>query len=299
MKNRPNMQIRVHYVDQPKEYATANNCNVLINEDKHCEYKELVRQTNKRDVEKILLIQESFKCTISLILDRALIDTEPHISAQMKQIYCKCPSLIKDLVFLELNNQLEDDENEHMDLDAAPQYAGTNTQSATNAFGRLTVCNNINVLGIPNMQLSELPIAHPLLQRLWASYEQDWKMNCFIGRGTASIQLFDKVSFAFNGDAYRTSMRWGNLLEYISPSGLKCTQILSIFNHRLGQKLRIFFVVLTTRQIKYDQILNLPILQVEKNHNYEIIGLSTIRDPNLYTLPIGNDCEHVRPPLSV
>lgn len=104
------MHIEVHYADQAKEYAVPNNCNVLIREDKHHEYKTLVLQTNKWDIKKVLLIQESFKRTLSFILDRAFIESEPNITSQMKQLFSECPIHIQGLVRLDLSEQQDDDE---------------------------------------------------------------------------------------------------------------------------------------------------------------------------------------------
>ena len=43
LKNRPNMHIGIHYGDQAREYTVVNNSNVLIGEDKHQKYKNLIQ----------------------------------------------------------------------------------------------------------------------------------------------------------------------------------------------------------------------------------------------------------------
>ncbi|EFR03711.1 hypothetical protein MGYG_06708 [Nannizzia gypsea CBS 118893] len=83
IKNRPNIHIGIHYLDQIKEYGVANNYSVLVGEDKHRDYKNLIYRTNHRDIEKVLLLQESFKRTLQLILQGAFSEEEPRITTQL------------------------------------------------------------------------------------------------------------------------------------------------------------------------------------------------------------------------
>lgn len=58
-QKRPNFHVAMHYADVMKEYALPSNCNVLIDEDKHCWFKKMVYTTNYSNVEKSLLGWES------------------------------------------------------------------------------------------------------------------------------------------------------------------------------------------------------------------------------------------------
>ncbi|KMU92704.1 hypothetical protein CIHG_10505 [Coccidioides immitis H538.4] len=65
------MHVSIHYSAQANEYAILNNYNVLIGENKHQKYKKLIQKTNKQDVQKILLMQESFRHILLLLLEEA------------------------------------------------------------------------------------------------------------------------------------------------------------------------------------------------------------------------------------
>lgn len=54
-QNRPNVHIGIHYADVLKEYGLASNCNVLIIEDKHKWFKQIIYESNFSNVEKHLL----------------------------------------------------------------------------------------------------------------------------------------------------------------------------------------------------------------------------------------------------
>ncbi|EFW13347.1 conserved hypothetical protein [Coccidioides posadasii str. Silveira] len=290
LKHRPNMHIGVHYADQAKEYAVPNNCNVLIGEDKHREYKAFVQRTNKRDVEKVLLIHESFKRTISLTLDGALMESEPYITSQMKQLHRECPILMQDLVRSEHNEQQDDDENAD---EADDSYATTPFHTLINAYCRLPASRKVmELLGLQSARLSELPVTHPFLQKLRLSYSSDWAYQHMLGRGSTPIRLFQKLTFTFNGDAHRTTLKLDDLVEYTRASGTKIGQIRCIFTHNQGSSWRVFFAMFSAHEIRRERVLDLPILQVNRDEIH-IIGLPAIRKPSLYTIPVSKDSERL------
>jgi hypothetical protein len=121
MMRRPNMHIGVHYPRQAEEYGVTNNSMVLAGESKHRYetiysffqshfaswitkfgnfpiriYKDHVQRTNKREVEKTLLQQESFRRTLILLLDGAFAD-EPKLSNDLRLMYTQCPLVFSKL----------------------------------------------------------------------------------------------------------------------------------------------------------------------------------------------------------
>ncbi|KAI1977305.1 hypothetical protein LOZ54_006504 [Ophidiomyces ophidiicola] len=98
LKNQFNMHIELHYTDQAQEYEVVNNANVLMEENKHHEYKSLVQKTNKQSVEKILLIQESFRQTLFLTLHGAFAETESTATICIQEIKSGCLILIKNML---------------------------------------------------------------------------------------------------------------------------------------------------------------------------------------------------------
>ncbi|WEW55064.1 hypothetical protein PRK78_000492 [Emydomyces testavorans] len=80
-KNQPNMHIGIHYVDQAKEYALPNNCNVLAGEDKH-------------------------------LLEGAFVGLEPLISERVKLIHNQCSTLINSLLRTDSRKEETEDTGE-------------------------------------------------------------------------------------------------------------------------------------------------------------------------------------------
>ncbi|EAS27523.2 uncharacterized protein CIMG_13548 [Coccidioides immitis RS] len=97
------MHVNIHYLAQVNKYAILNNCNVLIKENKHQKYKKLIQKTNKQDIEKILLIQESFRHILLLLLEEAFINSKLFLIQYIFNLYKYCPTLFTDLLQLNIN----------------------------------------------------------------------------------------------------------------------------------------------------------------------------------------------------
>ena len=109
-KNQPNMHVRLHYVDCAKKYTIPNNNNFLISKDKHWDYKRLVLQTNKHDVEKTLLLQESYQRSLQLAIEGSFLEMEPALSKELKHLYSWCPNVFKDLLQLDWELTVESEQ---------------------------------------------------------------------------------------------------------------------------------------------------------------------------------------------
>nr|KMM66395.1 hypothetical protein CPAG_02734 [Coccidioides posadasii RMSCC 3488] len=278
-KNRPNMHVGIHYPAQANEYAIPNNCNVLIGEDKHREYKKLVQRTNKRDVEKVLLMQESFRRTLLLLLEEAFADSEPSLTQYISNLYEHCPTLFADL--LRLNTDLHEDEFEAPDAegkDIAGEYS-------PNLWAQQSAGKMVSVLGIPNARLSVLPNLHPFLQKLRYAYKEDWDKPSVVEPGSTAIRFYKNITFSL-GDQ-RIKLMVDDLIEYTHGTSSAIGQITSIFIHELHTTQRVFFSVIPALEMMRDRVLDLPIVQVDLGgNNYTIIGLPAIEKPSLYAVPI-------------
>ncbi|EFW21148.1 conserved hypothetical protein [Coccidioides posadasii str. Silveira] len=218
------------------------------------------------------------------------MESEPYITSQMKQLHRECPILMQDLVRSEHNEQQDDDENAD---EADDSYATTPFHTLINAYCRLPASRKVmELLGLQSARLSELPVTHPFLQKLRLSYSSDWAYQHMLGRGSTPIRLFQKLTFTFNGDAHRTTLKLDDLVEYTRASGTKIGQIRCIFTHNQGSSWRVFFAMFSAHEIRRERVLDLPILQVNRDEIH-IIGLPAIRKPSLYTIPVSKDSERL------
>ena len=168
-KNRPNMHVGLHYVDCAKEYAIPNNNNVLIGEDKHRDYKRLVLRTNKRDVEKTLLLQESYRRSLQLAIEGSFSETEPALSKELERLYSWCPNVFKDL--LQLDWELTAESEQEPTANKSPsnptvQFQGLSSHLAVNAWAVQPAKERIDRIVISTTKLAALSSLHPFPMKL-------------------------------------------------------------------------------------------------------------------------------------
>ncbi|WEW61081.1 hypothetical protein PRK78_006570 [Emydomyces testavorans] len=159
-KNQPNMHIGIHYMDQAKEYALPNNCNMLAGEDKHHEFKNLVQRTNKQDVEK-----KTFKHTLSLVLEGAFVGSEPSISERVKLIHNQCPTLINSLLRTDSRKEETEDTGEE-DL----IHDHTKFHIAPSTSCQLQAEKGLYAVSIPTTHPNRLPANHNFMTELQRAY---------------------------------------------------------------------------------------------------------------------------------
>jgi len=151
-----------------------------------------VQRTNKRDVEKVLLQHESLRRTLLLLIEGALAENDPDLSARVLAMYHQCP-LVFDY-YLQLSDPTPDD------LD------GPNAETEPEEFISLDSYRNIYPCSfiasrdvqakfqIP-LRLSELPIVHPFSQSLRDAYETDYNRLHILNLGTNPTKWCWKVGF--------------------------------------------------------------------------------------------------------
>ncbi|OJD24752.1 hypothetical protein ACJ73_03883 [Blastomyces percursus] len=258
MKGQPNMHIGLHYVEQIKEYAVSNNCNVLAGEDKHRDYKNLVQRTNHRDVEKTLLLQESFRRTLQLVLGE-----------DSKAICAVCPALFNNLLRM---NQEEADED-----DDSPNYSGmlepTKDRISPKIFGRLSSSKKSGKVVIQFTNLSKLELLHPFVNKLREAYDVDWNKPSVLEPEHRPILFYNKLTFSVWDRVRRISLMEGDIIQY---RGAELGRITAIFVHEMGGVKQIFFTLIPVHLVMHDRLLNLPILQ-DNSNNYTIVGLPSVQ----------------------
>ncbi|KAI5300557.1 hypothetical protein KEM56_002359 [Ascosphaera pollenicola] len=159
----PNIHIGLHYRKVVEEYGCAGNVTVLTGENKHRVYKDLVTRTNKKNVEKTLLRQESLRLTLALVLDGAFPE-KPRLKEKLTEASVLCPTSIKTFY----SSEMEKDE-EKMDsawirddghIDPCARVALTSTQGTR----RLGV-ENAKISYINKTFISELQNAYKRRRR--------------------------------------------------------------------------------------------------------------------------------------
>ena len=154
-----------------------------------------MQRTNKRDVEKVLLRQESFRRTLLLLIEGVFNEEEPDISTKILDMYHHCPLVFND--YLRLSDYVPDDPDDP-DLD---------NETETREFTSVGCCRNIETRSfmtgkdiqqkfqIP-LRLSKLPIIHPFAQLLRYAYELDYDRPNILNLGTTPTKWCQKLSFS-------------------------------------------------------------------------------------------------------
>lgn len=154
-----------------------------------------MERTNKRDVEKTLLQQESLRRTIQFFLDGSYCDSFPQLSQYIGEAYKICPQVFnKYLGTTELrpdNIDNVDDEEENQEDILATEY-----HSKIHVWKRINSTEVGKVFQIP-VRLGNLDILHPFLNKLREAYRRDYGIHHVSNPGKAPTQWWEKISFNF------------------------------------------------------------------------------------------------------
>ena len=106
---RPNLHIELHYELVMKKYTMSNNCNVLIEKNKHRKFKDEIYSINHSNVKKVLLSRKNMRQICRLILLNAFVDDEFVLTQLFKKLHQTCLTFFKSLL---LHSKQMIDENE-------------------------------------------------------------------------------------------------------------------------------------------------------------------------------------------
>ncbi len=157
----------------------------------------MVRRTNHRDVEKVLLQRESFCRTIRLILEGAYEADEPRLSSVTRQLYLSCPQVLNNLLqptqyshdILNHDDDDQDDEDDHRPFWNSPEHRQL---SFSHSIPAKKVLERMRI----PVRLSTLPNLHPFLKELRHAYAQDYKKNSVLEPGPNPLKWFSKLSYS-------------------------------------------------------------------------------------------------------
>ncbi|EAS27452.3 uncharacterized protein CIMG_13536 [Coccidioides immitis RS] len=103
--------------------------------------------------------------------------------------------------------------------------------------------------------------------------------------GSTTIWFYKNITFSLGDQQIKLMI--DDLIEYTHGTSPAIRQITSIFIHELHTNERVFFSVIPALEMMRDQVLDLPIVQVDLGGgNYTIIGLPAIKKLSLYAIPI-------------
>lgn len=187
-QNRPNVHIGIHYADVLKEYGLVSNCNVLIGEDKHKWFKQIIYESNFSNVERHLLGRENMQQTLRLIILGSFEQSESVLTVQIRRLHAKCPALFESL--LPKSERQEDETNDEDFLHIQSDII----HSRPLGLHRLQPKYCHQVLDLPTRS----PMLHQynrLRNQLRLAYEKDYEMHSIYEFGTAPIMWCKKLSF--------------------------------------------------------------------------------------------------------
>lgn len=151
-----------------------------------------MQRTNKREVEKVLLRQESFRRTLLLLVEGVFTDEEPDLSAKILAMYHRCPLVFKD--YLQLSDYVFDDLDSDDETELS-EFASMGCYRNIRPWSFMTGKNIQQKFQIP-LRLSNLPIMHPFAQLLRYAYELDYNRPYVLNLGTIPTKWCQKFSFS-------------------------------------------------------------------------------------------------------
>ncbi|KAL9036395.1 MAG: hypothetical protein Q9180_004325 [Flavoplaca navasiana] len=283
-QKRPNVHIALHYEDTMVEYGMPSNVNVLIGEDKHRYFKKVVYQTNHVNVERLLLEHENLRQSVRLLLLDAWPDEE-QVTAVMKDIYRKCPTLFESLVSKSEQDSLRSsligiDDDDEITLQSDPLH-----QHVT-ATGRLKPKYCREVLKVPTRANDPLTTIEFKTQ-LRRAFTQDYRQPNVIYLGPHGFQWCRKVGFTSGPSMRRYSFALGDFVLFQSSSigridGLLVVRLSNDTSPQLFLKLTI-----ANPKGTLDPILEVPLY--ETSGHSTMVGLPGLTPARPYLIPVISD----------
>lgn len=114
IQKRSNIHALLHLIAAARMFGTLVNINCSPGEAKHGPFKEMARQSNKKEVPKQMLSKVSRTFRISSVVEGAFEKDYPDLTSMLQNIKAQCPTLFKRMVAAEdeLDIAEEPDERE-------------------------------------------------------------------------------------------------------------------------------------------------------------------------------------------
>ncbi|KAJ5146645.1 uncharacterized protein N7515_001209 [Penicillium bovifimosum] len=256
-QRRPNMDIGIHYAG-----------------DTDIDHKELVRSMNGVEVERTLLLEESFRRTLRFYVEGSFSHDDQRTTLTIQQAAQRCP-----LVFASLFHMPVSDLGLHIGGSTSP----TEDQDQAHDMTDSELYSEIKV-PIPSGPND------PFVKELRGAYREEYSRPHVTTPGKYAPHWYKKVSFFHGGTKQRYTLSVGDYVEYRSQG---IGQVLGFFTHELIPRERRVFVHLQplSHLSRDDSILLLP--QFKPQHQTQlVVGLTGISYRKKYVLNTAKSQRH-------
>ena len=174
-------------------------------------YKNHVQRTNKREVEKTLLQQESFRRTLILLLDGAFAGDEPKLSSDIQIMYAQCPLVFQKYLHTSASEELGSQENESQENESQENESqeDESQENETDHDGgieptkkyhdvrlwKLISSKEIEKRFQLSVRLHKLPVDDPLGAHVRHAYNIDYQEPYVTHLTTFATKWYQKASF--------------------------------------------------------------------------------------------------------
>ncbi|KAJ5855191.1 hypothetical protein N7534_007734 [Penicillium rubens] len=277
MQRRPNMHIGVHYADDAELFGVPMNNNTLPGEGKHHDHKELVLTMNGTEVERTLLLEESFRRTLRFYVEGAYSNEDLVTTQKIQEAASECPQVFRSLF--------------HIDLQQAGQGQHDSDSSGVNrcapegysAIKLLLPCSGTTIPGFTiRSHLATVGVRHPFVDSLRGAYGDEYNMPHVSDPGKYVPRWYKKTSFHYRPTKKRHTLSIGDFLQYRQQQiGL----VIGFFTHELipGETRVFVYLQALSRTGRLDPILLLPELQLQQQ-TYIVVGLPGVSCRKDYVL---------------
>jgi hypothetical protein len=154
-------------------------------------FKQRIRRSNSRDVEKILLLEETFRRTLQLYLNGSYPE-DRDTSERIQLLYRVCPSVFNSLVFHSSPSNSDDFDEVEADISIHNIHL-YHSILLWKPFTRKTAESRFGF----GMNLSKLNVMHPFLSQLRTAFASDYNESSATELGHYAIKWYFKVTFSY------------------------------------------------------------------------------------------------------
>ena len=274
-----NTHIEFHYKRLLDEYSLPTQCNVLIEKDKHCEFKAKIYHTNYQDVEKVLLGHENRQQTTQLLLINEFAHAELDLTQRMQSLQFSCPALF-DMI-LPRAEKIDHENNSYIDI------LGDATHKKSTVIDCLQSKHCHDVLELLT-RATQLCDNSQIAQHLQDAYEKNYKMPNIVHFDFSKLLWCKKFSFDNS-----ILQHW---ITYQQEDFIQFWDSIDWLDHILiheavQSQWRLFALISKVENCDtIDQVLELSLLNLISDVE-AIVRLSAISDKKQYILQVENHAD--------
>ncbi|RYC58953.1 hypothetical protein CHU98_g7247 [Xylaria longipes] len=286
---RPNVHIGMHYPIIANEYSLPVNVNTFTGENLHRWFKDRVFGSNYSNIEHVLLMKMNFQETLRLVLRGAFAYDDPELTAEMAELYQKCPSLFARVLSRADQMDIQDDSDYELDVSMSGDNMHANATVINRLPGRELAkyrhdVNNGQLLPLR----SNSKVVHGIFRtHLRSAYYFDY------GKGADYPSIFEnktiewsrKFGFTHRESGDRFVFGCGQYVVFSREGQEHVGRVDHVMAFENFDDRHIFIVLSKlNRTGRRDELLDLEIL--EQTAEAVIVGIPAIKAQKLYMVPI-------------